>query len=264
MDARNELLLIQYLDRTLEEGEMREVEALINTDPEVRKQWQYLQLAVDAVEYAAIYDQVAAVKENFRTIQPAEVLIAANSNKKSKLIKLRTVFSVAAVGLLLITTTVAYKYFTTGATQAYQQAFIDYTLQTTRGAATITDIEQAYRNKDWNTVIATFNTIRTSSLTDNKTLFLTGMAHLQLKQYAAASELFERVLANNTQQGDDLFQDEAQFYGAMSYLADNKLQRAVELLQQIRADNNHLYHEQASRIGNLDWQILKIKAQRKP
>jgi hypothetical protein len=49
----------------------------------------------------------------------------------------------------------------------------------------------------------------------------------------------------------------------MSDLADNKLQRALELLQQIRADVNHLYHQQASRIGNLDWQILKIKAQRK-
>jgi tetratricopeptide (TPR) repeat protein len=261
MDARNELLLIQYLDRTLEEGEMREVEALMNTDPEVRKEWQYLQLAVEAVEYAALYDQVAAVKENFRTIQSAEVITTLHTRRNP--IRLRTVLQVAAGMLLFLTTTVAYKYFTTGATQAYQQTFIDYTLQTTRGAATFTEIEQAYRNKNWNTVIATFNTIRTSSLTDNKTLFLTGMAHLQLKQYAAASELFERVLANNTQTGDDLFQDEAQFYGAMSNLADNKLQRAIELLQQIRADANHLYHQQASRIGNLDWQILKIKAQRK-
>ena len=74
MEGHNEHLLINYFDRTLEEREMREVSALINTDLEVRNQWQYLQLAVEAVEYAALYDQVAAVKENFRTIQPVEVL----------------------------------------------------------------------------------------------------------------------------------------------------------------------------------------------
>ena len=64
MEGRNELLLINYLDRTLEEREMREMEALINSDAETRKQWQFLQLAVDAVEYSAIYDQVASVREN--------------------------------------------------------------------------------------------------------------------------------------------------------------------------------------------------------
>jgi hypothetical protein len=262
MDARNELLLIQYLDRTLEEREMREVETLINTDPEVRKQWQYLQLAVEAVEYAALYDQVSAVKESFRSIQPMEV-IGASTLRKSNYFRIRTALQIAAGVLLFVTTTVAYKYFTTGATQVYQKAFIDYTLQTTRGAVSFTDLEQAYRNKNWNSVIATFHTITTSSLTDNKTLFLAGMAHLQLKQYAAASELFEHILANNTLKGDDLYQDEAQFYGAMSDLAGDNLQRAVQLLTQIRADANHLYHVQASRIGNLDWQILKIKAQRK-
>lgn len=260
MDGRSELLLINYLDRTLEEREMREVEALINTDPEARQQWQYLQLAVEAVEYAALYDQVAAVKENFRTIQPETVATA--SHKRGNLIRLRSVLSMAAV-LLLFVAAGTYKYFTTSATQVYQQAFIAYTLQTTRGQATITDIEQAYRNRNWNAVIATFNTINTSSLTDNKTLFLAGMAHLQLQHFATAGDLFKQVLANNARTSDDYFQDEAQFYLAMSELGGNNIQPAVQLLQQIRADKQHLYHDQAARIGNLDLQILKIKAKRK-
>jgi acetylglutamate kinase len=69
MEDRNDQLLINYLDRTLEEKEMREMEALINSNIETRKQFQFLKLAVDAVEYSAIYDQVASVKENFRVIQ---------------------------------------------------------------------------------------------------------------------------------------------------------------------------------------------------
>jgi hypothetical protein len=257
MEDRNEHLLINYFDRTLEEREMREVEELINTDLEVRKQWQYLQLAVEAVQYAALYDQVAAVRENFRTIQPVEVLQPAGKNNVR--IMMRPFMRVAAAVLVLIVGTGAYKYFSVSATHLYENTFIAYNLSTTRGQATITDLEQAYRTKNWNGVIAAANQ---SSLTDNKALFLAAMAHLQLQHYAAANKLFEQVLHNNAQTGEDYFQDEAQFYLAMSNLADNHAVPAIALLQQIRADKNHLYHQQAMQIGKLDLEVLKIKGNR--
>ncbi len=257
MEDRNEHLLINYYDRTLEEREMREVEELINTDLEVRKQWQYLQLAVEAVEYAALYDQVAAVKENFRTIQPVEVL--QPSGKRNVRVIMRPFMRVAAAVLVLIVGTIAYKYFSVSATHVYDETFIAYSLTTSRGQASITEIEQAYRVQNWNGVIAAANN---SSLSDNKALFLAAMAHLQLKNYAAANKLFEQVLRNNSQTGDDYFQDEAQFYLAMSNLAGNQSVKAIALLQQIRANKNHLYHQQAMQIGKMDLQLLKIKANR--
>jgi len=259
MEGRNEHLLINYLDRTLEEQEMREMEALINTDPETRKQWQYLQLAVEAVEYAALYDQVAAVKENFRAIEPARVLQPAP--RRGILVQMRRKLSVAAAVLVLLMGGAAYKYFSVSATHVYEQAFIAYTLPTARGQASITDLERAYQAQNWQAVIAT---VSTSSLTDNKALFLAGMAHLQLQQFAAAGKLFEQVRTNNAQTGDDYFQDEAQFYGALSDLEVGNTQQAVTALQQIRADKDHLYHEQALRIGNIDLKILTIKANKKP
>ena len=259
MESRNEHLLINYLDRTLEEQEMREIEALINTDPETRKQWQYLQLAVEAVEYAALYDQVAAVKDDFRTIQPMEVL--QETARRGLRVRMRRTLRIAAAALLFFVGMGTYKYFSVNATRVYQQAFINYTLSTTRGQANITDIEQAYQAQNWNAVIAAVNK---TSLTDNKALFLSGMAHLQLKMYGEASMLFEQVRANNAQTGKDYFQDEAQYYGALSDLASGHTQQAVTALQLIRADKGHLYHEQASRIGKIDLKILNIKANKKP
>jgi hypothetical protein len=255
MEGQNEHLLINYLDGTLEEKEMREVAELIDTDLEVRKQLQYLQLAVEAVEYAALYDQVASIKENFRAIQPVEVLQA--SDKKRVRIQLPPYMWVAAAMLLLAAGAVSYKFFTVSATEVYQRAFIDYSLSTTRGQSTFTYIEQAYRVRNWNEVIAAFHR---TSLTDNKALFLAGMAYLQLHNYTAANNLFEQVLANNAKTGDDYFQDEAQFYLAMSNLAANNTVQAIALLQQIRANKNHLYHQQAAQIAQVDLQILKIKA----
>lgn len=258
MEDRNDQLLINYLDRTLEEKEMREMEALINSDDETRKQLRFLQLAVDAVEYSAIYDQVALVKENFRVIQPVEVLQTSNK-KAASVFRLSKTVRMAAAVLLLLVGVGSYKFFTVNATRVYEQAFIEYTLPTTRGQATITNIEQVYRAQNWAGVVATVNRL---SLHDNKALFLSGFAHLQLKQYAAASLLFEKVLANNTQANDDLYRDEAQFYLALSELAGNNTSGAVQLFQQIQADKGHKYHQQASKIGYFDLQILKIKASR--
>jgi hypothetical protein len=255
MEDRNDQLLINYLDRTLEEKEMREMEALINSDLETRKQFQFLKLAVDAVEYSAIYDQVASVKENFRAIQPVEVLQTSNKNT-TRVFRLSKAVRIAAAVLIIVMGVGSYKFFTVNATRVYEQAFIDYTLPTTRGQASITDIDQVFRQQNWAGVIATINRL---SLQDNKALFLSGFAHLQLKQYAEAELLFKKVLANNTQSNDDLYRDEAQFYLALSELGSNT-SGAVQLFQQIQADNGHKYHAQAKKIGYFDLQILKIKA----
>ena len=257
MEDRNDQLLINYLDRTLEEKEMREMEALINSDMETRKQFQFLKLAVDAVEYSAIYDQVALVKENFREIQPVEVLQTTNRNT-ARVFRLSKAVRIAAAVLIIVMGVGSYKFFTVNATHVYEQAFIAYTLPTTRGQAGSTDIDQVFRHQNWAGVIATVNRL---SLQDNKALFLSGFAHLQLKQYADAEQLFKKVLANNTQTNDDLYRDEAQFYLALSELGSNT-SGAVQLFQQIQADNGHKYQTQAKKIGSFDLQILKIKAKR--
>ena len=88
------------------------------------------------------------------------------------------------------------------------------------------------------------------------------MAYLQQQQYATAAQLFNKVMVNNTQLHDDLFQDDAEFYGALCNLAGNNINAAIATIEHIKASKNHLYHEAASRIGKLDLQILKIKGGR--
>lgn len=258
MESRNEHLLIHYLDRTLEEKELREIEELINTDIEVRRQWQYLQLAVQAVEYVALNDQVAAVKEHYKTIHPSAVITEQQqAAPRRRVVSMRNLSRVAACLLFLVIAATGYKYVTTNSAGLYKKAFIPYTLSTSRGKSTINDIEQDYRGKNWNQVIAAFDkTIKK----DNKTLFLTGMASMELQQYANACKLFEQVLAKNAQTGDDYFQDEAQFYLAMGCLAENNIKEAVSILQKIRANKNHLYYQQANRISSTDLRIVAFKS----
>lgn len=254
MESRHEHLLVNYLDRTLEEKEMREIEELINTDMEVRNQWQFMQLAVEAVEYVALNDQVAAVKEQFRTIHPIAVIPA---QRRGVHVMMRNMYKVAACLLFLVIATAGYKFISTSTIHMYKQSFIPYTLGTSRGNSTINEIEQAYRNKNWKQVLTAFDK---AAEKDNKMLFLAGMANMQLQQYAAANKMFGQVLAHNAQTGDDYFQDEAQYYLAMSYLANGQAKEAITLLQQIRTNKNHLYNRQASQISSTDLRILAFKS----
>ena len=254
MESRYEHLLVNYLDRTLDESEMREIEELINNDMEVRNQWQFMQLAVQAVEYASLNDQVAAVKDQFRTIHPLEVI---SEPRKGVRVMMRNVYKVAACLLFLVIAAAGYKYISTSATQVYKESFIPYTLGTSRGSNALNEIEQAYRNKNWKQVLTAFDN---AAQKDNKTLFLAGMANMQLQQYAAAGKLFQQVLVHNAQAGDDYFQDEAQYYLAMSYLANNQTKEAITILQQIRTNKNHLYNRQASQISSADLRILAFKS----
>jgi tetratricopeptide (TPR) repeat protein len=255
MDARNEHLLINYLDRTLEEREMREIETLINTDREIREQYQFLQLAVQAVEYSALFEHVAAVKEQYKAIHPSQVL--APEQRRGKLVTLRNVYRVAACLLFLVIATGTFKYINTSSSNIYKQTFVPYSLNTSRGTERISEMEQAYRNKNWSEVVAAFNK---STEKDNKGFFLAGMANMQMQQYATAGNLFEQVLQHNAQTGDDYFHDDAQFYLAMSYLAGNKTKEALSIIQQIKASKTHLYYERVAHISSTEMLILDFKS----
>ena len=88
------------------------------------------------------------------------------------------------------------------------------------------------------------------------------MANLELKDYAEAIEKFKQVLAENNRSGSDLFQDEAEYYLAMSYLANNEAEEALPIIERIKADKNHLYHQVIGKMSSLDLRIIQHKARR--
>ena len=247
MSNQNQYQLINYLDRTLTEEEMREVEVLIQTDNETSQQWQYLQLAVDAVEYVALHERVAQVKEQYQ----------ASLHGGGKVRRMTRVLQIAAALVVLCMAGAVYKYMTTSATDVFKEAYAPYNLNTSRSGGTADAMEQAYRNKNWQTVISACAQLPEKN---NKALFLSGMAHIELKQYAAAAQQFEQVLLQNAQTGDDYFQDEAEYYLAVSYLALNRVKEAVTVLEKIKTDKTHLFHQQAEHISATDLKIISFKS----
>jgi tetratricopeptide (TPR) repeat protein len=249
--------LIDHLDESLRGKGSAEMEHQIHTDPETAREWYYLHQAVDAVQNAGLQEQVAAVKSSWLAQQSVPVKsVPAKSSGATVRSIYRNVLRVAACIFILSGGAALYKYTSTTSAGVYGKYFSVYTLGATRGAGTKDAVEQAYAGKDWTSVISVFGTLKEK---DNKSYFLTGMADLELKRYDDAIDKFQHVIATNVKTGSDYFQDEAEFYLAMSWIARNDVNEAMPLLEKIKANKSHLYYETVSKMSFRDLRIIQYK-----
>ncbi len=271
MPANNQELLIDHLDKTMQGESLPEAEVLLQSDSNAREEWQYLQAAVDAVEHHALHAKVAAIGAEMSTQAEATGDIPATSRPAMQVVTgapeataqkpvvrsiTRKIYRIAAAIVLLIGSLVIYKFATVNADDFYTRHYISYELPTSRSGAETPSIEAAYRNADWNAVINVYNSLPAKG---NQEHFLTGIASLELKQFPQAIERFTQILNNNSANNDTYFQDEAEYYLALAYIANNEIAKASTLLDKIKAESNHLYREKAENMSGTDFKILKLK-----
>lgn len=246
--------LIDHLDHSLKGQHSPEMEQKIRDDHETAVEWHYLRLAVESVQEAGLYDQVETAKQEWL----AQQSVAGRPQGAVIRTIYRKVMSVAAMVLLLAGGAAIFKYMTISSPGLYEKYYSAYALNTTRGAGTTSAIEQAYNNKNWEAVLSLGNSASAKDI-NNKTYFLTGIAELELKKYDQAIDIFQQVIAVNAQSGSDYFEEEAEFYLAMSWIARNDVNEAMPLLEKIKADKNHLFHETVAKMSFLDLRIAAYK-----
>ena len=149
-----------------------------------------------------------------------------------------------------------YKYVTVSSGSLYGRYFDSYSLNTSRGEATETPIVTAYNAKDWKTVLSLS---ATPGPKDNQVEFLAGMAALQLNRCDDAITHFEQIIAVNAQASTDFYQDEAEYYLAISWLACNKVNQAMPILEKIKADANHKFHQKVASMSFFDLRLAQYK-----
>jgi hypothetical protein len=242
MPVNNQELLIDHLDATKQGASIAEAEALLASDANAREEWQYLQTAVDAIQYNALHEKVAAIRAE---MQPAAVVPIEQRST-------RRFIRIAVAAILVFGALTVYKLATVNADKFFNENYSSYTLSTTRGEPAVSPLEQAYRNGNWNDVVTQYNALSTKT---NKDHFLAGMASMELKQYPDAIQIFNLVIQNHS----DYFQDETEYYLALAYIADRRVEEAGLLLRKMEADNYHLFHQKAKDMLGLDFKILESK-----
>lgn len=266
-DQKN--LLIDHLDESLRGKATANLEDIIGNDPEAEKEWNYLLLAVDAVKVAGLNQQVAAARAAWKAeleaaasepSTPVLTIVRENTPEiktAGKVGKLyRYTLRAAACILIVAGSSAIYKYVSVSSGSLYDRYYNAYSLNTARGAGDTDPIVTAYNTKDWATVqkLAGAASPRT-----NQTDFLAGMACLEQKQYDDAISHFEQIIAVNTHAGTDYYKDESEYYLAISWLARNNVSEAMPLLEKIRADQHHQYHEKVIKMSFFDLRLAQYK-----
>jgi tetratricopeptide (TPR) repeat protein len=256
--ALNHEQLIDHLDSTHKGQGSADVDTRIAADPEASQEWRQLWLAVDAVEQAALYEKVSTVRaewiahrtdtKSVSAPQPGGAVVRSIS---------RVALRAAAVVLVIGASAAIYKYSVTSSSGIYSSYYTAYDLNTSRGATTAQDeMDAAYKARNWSGVDDAF---KKKKAKDNKSYFLEGMADMEAKKYDEAIGMFQQVMAANNLSGSDYFEDESEFYLAMAWLARNDVKEAMPLLEKIKADKTHLYHDVVVRMSSLDLRIAAYK-----
>jgi len=253
--------LIHLLDNQLSQPEQIREASGLSADPETSKQQKLLNLALHIIRYNGIHQAVRDVRHDLRAESGQNMAALYNQQQASAppaIIRrfLSNAMKVAAVVFLAISVVGLGKFLTTSPTGVYDRFYAPYVLGVTRGASAANPLEEAYAAKDWAAVEQAYNAV---SVKTGKDYFLTAMAYMQQKQYAQAIALLRTLIQENGRLREPKFQDEADYYLAMCYLANHEPGQAIPILEKIKSDPQHLFNKKVSALSDADMLILHAK-----
>lgn len=232
-------LLVQYLDGALSGSEKDNLERQLQVDASLKAELENLQLAREAVRSYGLKQQVAAVHQQMMDELQAPVVKIGSTRRI-----VRFSMAVAASVLLVFLSITTYNFFTLSPNKLFADNYHSFELSTVRdGNAGETLIEKAYKEKNYKEVIS----LATKKQGLEEESFLSAMSYMELNNNAKAIEVFKQVLLLNPDVKSGLWKDEAEYYLALTYIRNKDYDLALELMNKIQDDPDHLYHKKITR-----------------
>lgn len=231
-DAHNDDLLIRYLDGELSAGEKKSLEERLHTDAALREQFTNLQVAVQAVKHLGTTQQVQAVHSDMmKELKPERKATLVFFGKT-----LRYTLAIAASLVVLFIGVKLYRAAQVSPENLYSESFVDFNVSAAREAGgRLSEIETLYRQKDYKAITGSVRSINLNA----KDSLLIGLAYLQTNRAPQAIGFFQALAFSAND-----YQQDAEFYLALSHLKNKAYAKAVPLMEKISANPSHLYHEQ--------------------
>jgi tetratricopeptide (TPR) repeat protein len=172
---------------------------------------------------------------------------------KMRLIKLGFPFLFHAIaGLIILFEFMAiYNYMTISPNKIFRANYQPYELHVVRGANEKSPIRKAYKDGKMDSVIWDFNSINSPQPEE---FLLAGIAYLESGKPTKAIETFKAMMLKNTNSNTDYFEDDAEYYLAMSYLDNKQPEMAMPIFEKIYANADNPYNSNVS-----DWFMENVK-----
>ncbi len=208
--------------------------------------------AVNAVIQWSSYQEVGTIHREF--LPAFSTMSSVPETRVRKMTPWKAMIRVAAVLVLIAAGWLSVTYFKTNSGGLFTELYQPYEVNTERGWETvhIHEMLQSFQRKDYTEVTRIYHIIEAP---DNRENFLAGYSFLQLKEPGKAESCLRNIIATNKTTEKSLYQDEAEYYLALSLLAQKKNKEAATLFTSISKTPYHTYYDRVNRwtITRLNW-----------
>lgn len=231
--------LMRYLDGELSAEEFHAFEARLRSDETLRLQLEQLQVARIAVRQWGSINKVNSIHQEMMATLP-------HSAQQPAVVRplWRKTLAVAASIILVALAAGGFWLYSLSGDKVYASNLLSYQLASSRGDEETSVVKKAFIQKDYAAVVSQAGN---ASLQTEDSLLI-GLSHLQLSEWDKA-QTWLSFLA----QTQNSYRQDAEYYLAFALLKQKNYSAALQLLQKIRDDKNHLYHAQVS--GSLVWEV---------
>jgi tetratricopeptide (TPR) repeat protein len=224
-----------------------------------REQWleelSLHQSAAVLVQRSSVIEQVEDVHQEFFGARVQGASVKSIQRQRDLPVKklIRVFGAVAAVFLVAFTIIVLYWYNNNSAEKLFAEHYHLYRLNAERGAVTVekSAVISAYERNNFQDAVDAFKGLPSASSREKMTA---GSAFLQLHQLDAAASVFTDLIRSNLASGQRLYQDEAEYYLALTYLRKKNYKEAYQLFERIYTDQEHTYNSEVSK-----WFLIRLR-----
>ncbi len=234
-------MLINYIDNNLSGEEKIKVDAMLRNNSTLKTEFDNLVLAKSAIAYYGVKQQVKLihkeVMENNIETEPVK--------KEQGVVKtiIKWSMRIAASLLIIVCGLGVYQYATITPDKLFSENYNAYTMSVTRGDADATALVKAFNEKDYEGTIKQYAVLNDIQQKEN---FIVAQAYLVTNKYNYAIEAFNAVLEKNSLSKEKLYNDDAEYFLAMSYLKNNDIALAMPIFERINNNTNHLYNDKVT------------------
>jgi hypothetical protein len=223
------------------------------TSEELINELQLHQAAAAAIQRHEVISQVSGVHQSF--FEKRNSFTADESPDGAAFVKRTLKFWWSAAAVLIIAPALFFMfvYITNSPQRLFAAQYQTYRINVDRASASNNNefLARHYQDSKYSETISDFQALTSPGVRDK---MIAAFAYMELHDYTAAVPLFEAVIHNNATTGEKLFQDEAQYYLALSYLKTKQFEQSYQLFNKIYVDDEHTFN------GRVDkWFMMRLK-----
>jgi tetratricopeptide (TPR) repeat protein len=248
--------LDKYLSGELPASEMGAINERLKTDLAMQQEINLLRTLQETIRKEAIRQKVKFLQTQFLNHNPieegkGEKVVPIKHNVRWTL-RIAASFLIAALGYGI------YQFSTTHADGLYRTNFVSYKLPVLRGAEEdYSLLDSLYHAQQYEAVISKFAEVNNPQPHDN---FLAAMSFMQIGDFAKAQTALKVLVKRNNENDTRFFEQEAEYYLALTYIQTNNIDSAIFLFEKIKEDRKHLYHYNVSNTDVWRLRILRVKS----